>query len=122
MYEDYTEVLNEVERGNNKAKTNLAWYKLSGFGGAEKDEDDAVALLEERVKDEDVKAMWMLGLCYEFGLGCDQNLKRAEVLYQQSCKGGSMIGRFLVDNGEDNRGTGIMEADTGMVNYLCYRM
>ncbi len=31
-------VLRAVESGDNKAKTKLAWYKLSGCGGCEIDE------------------------------------------------------------------------------------
>ena len=59
----YKDTVKAVESGDNKAKTKLAWYKLSGCGGCEIDVDDAVALLEERVKDKDTDAMWMLGLC-----------------------------------------------------------
>ena len=107
---EYKEVKSAVERGDNKAKTKLAWYKLSGYGGVEIDEDYAVALLEERVKDKDVEAMWMLGLCYEYGMGCEQDLERAELLYKQSSDSGSVIGKFLFKNGKDSRGTGIMIA------------
>ena len=106
----YEEVLSAVESGDNKAKTNLAWYKLSGYGGVEIDEDYAVALLEERVKDKEAEAMWMLGLCYEYGMGCEQDLEKAELLYKQSNDSGSMIGKFLFVNGKDKRGTGIMIA------------
>ena len=52
--DEYRDVFRAVEGGDNKAKTKLAWYKLSGCGGAEVDEDGAVKLLEERVEDEDV--------------------------------------------------------------------
>ena len=40
-------------RGEESAKTKLAWYKLSGMGGAKVDVDGAVKLLEERVKGKD---------------------------------------------------------------------
>ena len=46
----YKEILRAVEGGDNKAKTKLAWYKLSGCGGAVVDADGAVVLLEERRK------------------------------------------------------------------------
>ena len=50
-----------VENGDNKAKTKLECYKLSGCGGVEVDKDDAVVLLLlECVKDKDLEAMWML--------------------------------------------------------------
>ena len=106
---EYKEILSAVERGD-KTKTKLAWYKLSGYGGVEIDQDYAVALLEERVKDKDEEAMWMLGLCNEYGMGCEQNLEKAELLYKQSRDGGNTIGRFLFDNGKYTRGTGKMIA------------
>ena len=107
--EEYKELLGIVESGDNKAKTKLAWYKLTGCGGAEIDKDDAVVLLEERVKDEDTEAMWMLGLCYEFGMGCEQDVEEAEKLYQRCCDDGNAIGKLLYENWEDERGSGVME-------------
>ena len=77
------------------AKTSLAWYKLSGQGGSRKDVDEAVVLLEERVKDRDGEAMWMLGLCKEYGMGTDQEIEQAVKLYKQSSENGNSIGDFL---------------------------
>ena len=74
MEEEYKEVLSAVERGEESAKTKLAWHKLSGMGGAKVDVDGAVKLLEERVKEKDGEAMWMLGLCKEYGRGIDQDI------------------------------------------------
>ena len=56
---------------------------LSGSGGVEVDADSAVALLEELLKDNQLEAMWMLGLCYEYGLGTEQDIDRAKQLYTQ---------------------------------------
>ena len=58
----YDEVKSAVERGVESAKTKLAWLKLSGLGGAVVDKRGAVVLLEERVKDGDTDATWMLGM------------------------------------------------------------
>ena len=55
--------------------------------------------------------MWMLGLCYEYGMGCEQGLDKAEELYKQSCEGGSVIGKFLMENGKESRGSGILKAN-----------
>ena len=114
---EYKDIVRAVESGDNEAKTKLAWYKLSGCGGAEVDEKGAVVLLEERVENKDVEAMWMLGLCYEYGMGCEQDIERAESLYDESSKGESVIGKFLAKNGkeesimgEEERGSGVMEA------------
>ena len=54
---DFKAVLCAVEKGEESAKTELAWYKLCGGGGGKKDVDEAVRLLEERVKDRDGEAM-----------------------------------------------------------------
>ena len=105
----YSEVLKQVESGDNSAKTKLAWLKLSGLRGAEVDEDGAVVLLEERVKDRDGDAMWILGVCYEFGMGIEQDIERAEALYKQSSERGNVIGEFFVSHGRYGRGSGKMK-------------
>ena len=110
----YKEVLQAVKSGDNKAKTRLAWYKLSGCGGAKIDEDGAVVLLEERVKENDAEAMWMLGLCCEYGMGCEQDLERAETLYEQSWEGGNVIGKYFAVNGRDERGSGVMRVGSSL--------
>ena len=105
---EYEAVLEAVKNGDNKSKTKLAWFKLSGCGGVKIDENGAAALLEERVKDKDTDAMWMLGLCNEFGVICKQDIKRAESLYEQSRDGGNVVGEFLFENGKNERGSGVM--------------
>ena len=89
-------VLGALEKGNGSSKTDLAWYKLCGHGGARKNVDEAVVLLEEGVKAGDGEAMWMLGLCKEWGIGMKQDIKRAEKLYEQSREAGNEIGKILV--------------------------
>ena len=108
--QEYKTVLEAVERGDESAKTKLAWYKLSGVGGCKIDANGAVELLEERVKENDSEAMWMLGICYEFGRGCEQDIERAEELYKQSGDGGNDIGKILVDNKSEEhlRGSGYL--------------
>ena len=100
----FREAVNAMEHGDVKAKTKVAYYKLSGLGGVEVDEEGAVALLEERAKDGDSEAKWMLGLCCEYGMGIEQDIERAELLYQQSSEGGNVVGEFLLENGEGGRG------------------
>ncbi len=106
---DYKAVLEAVERGEVWAKTELAWYKLSGLGGCEIDENGAVALLEEGIKERYAEAMWMLGLCNEFGRGCEQDIERGEELYKQSSEVGNEIGKILYRMHE--RGSGYFEAN-----------
>ncbi len=106
----YEEVKSAVESGDENAKTKLAWLKLSGVGGADVDEDGAVALLEERVKSgDDGDAMWMLGVCYEYGRGIEQNIEQAEMLYKQSSEKGNKIGAFFVSHRRYERGSGRMK-------------
>ena len=106
---DYADTLKAVERGDNSAKTKMAWLLLSGNGGADTDEDKAVALLEERVKDRDSEAMWMLGLCNEYGIGTEQDVRHAESLYKQSSERGNAIGFFFADETKNpRRGGGIL--------------
>ena len=104
----YDEVMNAVERGDECAKTKLAWLKLSGLGGCEVDEDGAVALLEERVKDRDGEAMWMLGVCNEYGRGTEQDIARAEELYEQSSERRNEIGTYFEKDLVNDRGSGKM--------------
>ena len=102
----YREAVRAMERGDEAAKTTVAYFKLSGRGGAEVGVDEAVVLLEERVKDRDCEAMWMLGLCCEHGMGTEKDIERADVLYQESCEGGNDVGYFLKENRSGRRGSG----------------
>ena len=105
----YKDTLQAVERGDNAAKTKLAWYFLSGYGGIEFDADKAVVMLKERVKEDDAEAMWMLGLCCEYGNGTEQDIERAETLYKQSSDKGNEIGEFFAENEGGGRGNGVLE-------------
>ena len=100
------EAVHAMECGDESAKTRIAYCLLSRRDRF--DEDEAVSLLEERVKDSDGEAMWMLGLCCEFGMGTERDIQRAELLYCQSSEAGNANGRFLRANGLENRGSGVM--------------
>ena len=106
--QQYREAVRAMEKGDKSAKTKVAYYKLTGVGGTEVDEEGAVVLLEERAKDGDNEAKWMLGLCCEYGMGIEQDTERAELLYQQSKEGGSVVGKFLLENDRGGRGSGVM--------------
>ena len=111
--QEYKNALDAVERGDESAKTKLAWYMLSGRGGAAVNAKGAVALLEERVKVGDAEAMWMLGVCSEFGIGIEQDIERATKLYGQSKRRGNVIGKNLVQNGEEHeRGSGYLRINS----------
>ena len=110
----YREAVNVMEHGDVKTKTKVAFYKLSGVGGVEVDEKGAVVFLEERAKDGDSEAKWMLGLCCEYGMGIEQDIERAELLYRQSKEGGNVVGKFLLENDGDGRGSGVMIVGWGL--------
>ena len=104
----YKEAVRAMNNGDNKAKTKVAYYKLTGRGDGEVDAREAVALLEERVKDGDDEAKWMLGLCCEYGIGIKQDIARALLLYQQSNGAKNVVGEFLVKNDRCKRGSAVM--------------
>ena len=107
----YREALRTTKSGDERTKTTVAFCKLSGHGSVEVDADGAVALLEERVKDRDCEAMWMLGLCCEYGMGTEQDIERAEKLYRGSNGRRNVVGWFLMTNGKSERGTGVMKVN-----------
>ena len=102
----------EVSLALETVKTKIAFHKLSGRGGVEVDVDGAVTLLEQRVKEGDLEAMWMLGLCCEYGIGTGQDIEEAEELYGECCEGGNVVGEFLMKNGKGGRGTGVMKVNS----------
>ena len=69
--------------------TTKARRMLEGSHGLARDADAAVALLEEKVKDHDAVAMWMLGVCCEYGMGTEQDVKRAVKLYKRAAELGN---------------------------------
>jgi len=94
----YSAVKAVVENGDKDSKTILAWLKLLGLGGAVDDEVDPIELLEQRVKEDDSDAMWILGICCETGRDIDQDVKRAESLYEQSNSLGNKVGNIFRSN------------------------
>ena len=53
--------------------------------------------------------MWMLGVCYEYGRGIEQDIERAEMLYKGSSSKGNKIGAFFASHREYERGNGKMK-------------
>ena len=64
---------------------------------------------EERVKEVDAEAMWMLGACNEFGIGTEQDIERTEELYKQSYERENRIGEILMENKRYERGSGYLK-------------
>ena len=103
---EYLRAVHAMENGDGNAKTKVAFYKLSGLAGMEVEQEEAVILLEERVKEGDCEAMWMLGMCCEYVIGVEQDIDRAQSLYDQSSHAGNAVGRFFV--GKKDKGNMMM--------------
>ena len=116
--DSYSTVLDSVDKGLKGAKTKLAWYLLSGLDGAQIDPERAVAILEEQVLENDSEAMWMLGMCREYGVGTKKDLQEAKNFYQRSSDNGNTVGRHLRANCFDGRGTSHMFLE-GLSCHLC---
>ena len=106
--EQYRQAVHAVKSGDARAMTQVAFFKLSGRGGAEVDADEAVAMLEERVKDGDCEAQWMLGMCCEYGIGTEQDVERAMSLYGECCRSRNAVGEFLSNESRSEREYGIV--------------
>ena len=104
----YVDAVRAVESGDERYKTIVALFKLTGREGVEVDADYAVALLEERSSAGDPEAKWILGLCCEYGFGTDQDSERAKSLYSQSGDARNSVGIFLSENGDEDREIGVM--------------
>ena len=86
--------------------TEKAQWMLEGSHGMERDADAAVALLEEQVKERDAEAMWMLGVCCEFGMGTGQSVAHAEQLYRRGAAQGTPTAKLLLDKLKNKNGRG----------------
>lgn len=73
-----------VQEDQDNQKTKLAWSLLAKHDRQQEDAEEAVKLLEEQVCEGDSEAMWMLGLCKEFGMGTEQDCDEAKKLYEKS--------------------------------------
>ena len=108
----------KASRKSKSAKTDLAWQLLA-HRKKEADAKEAVSLLEERVKKNDYDAMWMLGVCCEFGIGCGKLKSRATSLYRQCHLAGTVFGDFLVESRLDKPiGTGAFHIRDGLFQDL----
>ena len=108
----YHKACQALERGDAERKTQIAFYKLSGRGGIEVDVEGAVSYLKERADAYDDQAMWMLGVCYEYGIGVEKDVDMAERLYNDSRYKGNGIGMFLAENKKRERGSKEIEVES----------
>ena len=93
-----------------------ARWMLEGSHGMARDADAAVALLEEKMKDGDAEAMWMLGMCCEFGMGTEQDVERAEQLYERGAEQANATARLMTDKLKNQNGRGCTQLDLARNN------
>ena len=87
-------------------------WMLEGSHGMTRDAGTAVALLEDLViKDRNTEAMWMLGVCCEFGIGTQQDVERAEQLFQNAAQQGNTTAKLLTDKLKNRNGRGKTQMD-----------
>ena len=72
--------------------------------GVDKNEEKAVALLEDYVALGDAEAMVMLAKCCALGLGMEYNVKRAESLISEAAKRGNEEARRLIGDIDEWKG------------------
>ena len=73
------------------------------------DKEQAISFLKKRSLKGDGEAMWLLGLCFEFGIGMEQDISQAELFYYRSGKAGDYVGEFISAHSQGGRGTGVMK-------------
>ena len=91
--------------------TERAWSLLSTLEPND-DGTEIVDILKPQTEKGDMEALWMLGICYEYGIGIEQNKKQAAALYEQSREKGSEVGTFLVSHMKYGKGSGYMRMDS----------
>ena len=90
--------------------TENAQWMLEGSHGMARDADAAVALLEEKAQG-DAEAMWMLGVCCEFGMGTEQDVARAEQLYKRGAEQRNTTAKLLTGKLKNKNGRGCTQMD-----------
>ena len=93
---EYKKIKKVYDKGESNVVGRIAWYLLSGRGGIEKDVEKAFVLLENKADLCD-KGMgwWLLGLCYEFGLGTERDRFKTITCYRHANRSKSEIASFL---------------------------
>ena len=84
---------------------------LEGSHKMTRDAYAAVALLEAKVKNGDAEAMWILGVCCEFGTGIEQDAERAKQLYKHGAAQENATAMLLTDKLKNKNGRGCTQMD-----------
>ena len=77
-----------------------------------RDADGAVVVLQQQVDEHrDAQAMWLFGLCCEFGMGTEQDTQRAEQLYWEAAQQGDETAQLLIGELNNWKGRGCLDMD-----------
>ena len=75
------------EQKQEVALTTKALWLLQGSHDCKRDPEAAVQLLKQAAKANDPEAKWMLGLCFEYGVGTKSDVPHAMNLFKKSPTG-----------------------------------
>ena len=101
MIEPCTRKRNTMEGTQQKlqectAEKEKALLLLEGDHSTKEDACTAVAMLDRLAKEGDSDAMWILGVCHEYGMGVAQDVKAADQLYTKSAQKRNPTAKLLV--------------------------
>ena len=90
------------------AEKEKALLLLEGDHSTKEDACTAVAMLDRLAKEGDSDAMWILGVCHEYGMGVAQDVKAADQLYTRSAQKRNPIAKLLVGKLKNRNGRGCL--------------
>ena len=102
-------------------QTEEALWMLEGSHGRKRDECAAVSLLEKIVEEKhDPDAMWLLGVCCEYGMGTQKDVERAGRLITEATQKGSKPAMKLSGKLMNKNGRGCPDMNLRSLAHHCF--
>ena len=77
-------------------------------------------MLKKRAESGEENAMYLLGLCYEFGIGETKDIEQAERIYKELQEKGNVVGTFLYKHCcQNGRGSGPLILRSSDSYFVC---
>ena len=92
-----------IGEGKTRSRIQLAWKEFLGYDAGD---GDIIKQLNKEVEAKNGEAMWVYGICKEFGIGTEQDMEKARDLYEESENLGSASGNFLASKTRSGRAPG----------------